>query len=64
MLIRKLVRAHQPKRVNNYELGLCTVPVIDGCTGPMIQVHIPSHALTSAEALQYGYGMSQPVTTR
>jgi hypothetical protein len=45
-------------------VGLLTIPVVDGCTGPVTRVRIPSHALIFAEPLWYGCGVAQPVTTR
>jgi hypothetical protein len=45
-------------------LGLLTVPMVDGCTGPVTWVHIPLHALMFAETLRYGCGMARPITTR
>jgi hypothetical protein len=46
------------------EVGLLTVPVVDGCTGPVTRVRIPSRALIFAEPLRYRCGVAQPVTTR
>ena len=46
------------------KIGLFTVPVTDGSTGPVTRVRIPSHALLFAERLQYGYGTTLSVTTR